>query len=489
MPRLRVARAGDTHPQPGPAGGAGGLRIVVANVTALRPHIHDVLRVDADVVALVETRATAAGQRTLGAVADKAGWVALWGKPMPQRGTIWEAPAGGVAVLVRKGTPAKQMVLPPLPEDAAKEVPLARLLWESGRWMRVSLGTRQGKDMLELQLVYGVPGDTVRNAAFMAKVLDGNAAVGNLPKVLMGDFNVGLGSYRGMPAELQMALQGKHLVDVDAAYAERVQQECMCAYHTTTGGTTRIDGLLADPATASTVRCVSKVPDLHLPGHDPVLFELDIEGSSQKVRKVRKLQPPTAPVRVDMEPEQGVELSAEEVEARASMLVGKLLDPHMEEWCRLVAASGTEDVQQGMNKLWGLWTWLAEEVHIFVGEHDPEDLAKDVSLPDRRKRPKGKSRGRGTEKMIQNTTLKPQRRTTQGAPMTVPLRECGAASRALSAVLLWSRNRDRAQAGPGPMPLDMRSALRSVCKRVQRIQGLLPEEKLLEAAQSLAHRP
>ena len=46
-------------------------------------------------------------------------------------------------------------------------------------------------------------------------------------------------------------------------------------------------------------------------------------------------------------------------------------------------------------------------------------------------------------------------------------------------MLLWSRNRDRAQTGPGPMPLDVRSALRSVCKRVQRIQCLLPEEKLL----------
>ena len=63
--------------------------------------------------------------------------------------------------------------------------------------------------------------------------------------------------------------------------------------------------------------------------------------------------------------------------------------------------------------------------------------------------------------------------------MTVPLRECGAASRALSAVLLWSRNRDRAQAGPGPMPLDVVSALRAVCKRVRRIQDLLPDEKLL----------
>ena len=76
----------------------------------------------------------------------------------------------------------------------------------------------------------------------------------------------------------------------------------------------------------------------------------------------------------------------------------------------MVAASGAGDVQKGMNKLWGLWTWLAEEVHIFVGERDPEDLAKDISLPDRRKRPKGKDRGRGMEKMIQATTLKPQRR-------------------------------------------------------------------------------
>ena len=183
-----------------------------------------------------------------------------------------------MAILVREGTPARKVALPPLPEDAVKEVPLLRLLWECGRWMRVWLGTRQGKDMLELQLVYGVSGDAVRNAASMGKVLEGNAAVGNLPKVLMGDFNVQLGSYGGMPAELQAALRGKHLVDVDAAYAARMQQDCMCAYHTTTGGTTRIDGLLADPATASAIRGVSKVPDLHLPGHDPVLFELDFQS-------------------------------------------------------------------------------------------------------------------------------------------------------------------------------------------------------------------
>ena len=42
--------------------------MMLANVTALRPRIHEVLAVDGDVLAVVETRATAAGQRILGAI-------------------------------------------------------------------------------------------------------------------------------------------------------------------------------------------------------------------------------------------------------------------------------------------------------------------------------------------------------------------------------------------------------------------------------------
>ena len=38
-----------------------GLQLMLANVTALRPRIHEVLAVDTDVLALVETRATEAG--------------------------------------------------------------------------------------------------------------------------------------------------------------------------------------------------------------------------------------------------------------------------------------------------------------------------------------------------------------------------------------------------------------------------------------------
>ena len=140
--------------------------------------------------------------------------------------------------------------------------------------------------MLELQLVYGVPGDAVRNAKFMSKVLEGNTAVGNLSKVVMGDFNVRLSRYKVVPMDLQAALRGKQLVDADSAYTAAAKQACAGAFHTTTGGVTRMDGLPADLATASTVRKVSKVQDLHLPGHDPVCFELDVQSCAQEVRKV-----------------------------------------------------------------------------------------------------------------------------------------------------------------------------------------------------------
>ena len=91
-----------------------GLRLMLANVTAPRPRIHEVLAVDADVLALVETRATAAGQRILGATAAKAGWVPHWGAPLLPRGSgsPWDTALEGVAIFVRKGVPARTTRIP-----------------------------------------------------------------------------------------------------------------------------------------------------------------------------------------------------------------------------------------------------------------------------------------------------------------------------------------------------------------------------------------
>ena len=130
------------------------LRLMLANVTVLRPRIHEVLAVDADVLALVETRATAAGQRILGATAAKAGWVPHWGAPLLPRGSgsPWDTAPGGVAIFVRKGVPARTATVPDNEEAPARQ------LWQTGRWLHVSLGTRKGKGMLELSLCYELQG-------------------------------------------------------------------------------------------------------------------------------------------------------------------------------------------------------------------------------------------------------------------------------------------------------------------------------------------
>ena len=121
---------------------------------------------------------------------------------------------------------------------------------------------------------------------------------------------------------------------------------------------------------------------------------------------MRKLQPPVPSARADQGGRQEAEPSKEEAGARAAALVGALLEPHMGEWGELVAVVGMGDVQKGMMQLWGLWMWLAEEVHIFVAAHNYEDAAREVRLPDRHKRPKRKDRARGTQRMIETTTLK-----------------------------------------------------------------------------------
>ena len=64
--------------------------------------------------------------------------------------------------------------------------------------------------------------------------------------------------------------------------------------------------------------------------------------------------------------------------------------------------------------------------------------------------------------------------------MTVLLRECGAAQRALRTALVWSCNRDRAQGlSLGPAPKAVEEALNAVSKRPDKLRRLLPKEKVL----------
>jgi hypothetical protein len=53
---------------------------------------------------------------------------------------------GGVAILVREGTPAR-LVTP--------AGPIAKKLWETGRWCHATVAYGSGRQMLHVMTVYG----------------------------------------------------------------------------------------------------------------------------------------------------------------------------------------------------------------------------------------------------------------------------------------------------------------------------------------------
>ena len=82
----------------------------------------------------------------------------------------------------------------------------------------------------------------------------------------------------------------RRLVDLDLEYVGSEERR-ECGY--TRGkevAATRIDGMLADPRTASTVLRVECIPSEGIPGHRPVHFNLAAEAASQEV--LQAIRPP-----------------------------------------------------------------------------------------------------------------------------------------------------------------------------------------------------
>ena len=123
------------------------------------------------VLALTETRATAAGQRVLSSIAREKGWTPFWGPPLQSRG-------GGYGRIGRRSCGiceergAGEDAPPPLAQDNGS---VAGMPWGSGRWIHVSVGTAGGIGMLEVQLVYGFQGKGAKNAALMDAALQYSA--------------------------------------------------------------------------------------------------------------------------------------------------------------------------------------------------------------------------------------------------------------------------------------------------------------------------
>ena len=116
-----IVSCGDTQIQPGPTQEP--LSMVTANVTSLLSQFEAVTQLPGTVLALQETRMGEVAQRAMQGRLLQRGWQVLWGKPQPmiaglRTASAWNAVPGGVAILVREGTPART-VPPSAPAEQA----------------------------------------------------------------------------------------------------------------------------------------------------------------------------------------------------------------------------------------------------------------------------------------------------------------------------------------------------------------------------------
>ena len=316
------------------------MRVALANVTSLRLHWHTVADWRADVVLITKTRLTAVAQRVMRAQAGASGWQAFWGPPWnPGGGGIWDAPAGGMGILVRQGIPAKQ-VFPPKGAPRTESDALAQTLWHFTRWCHVLIGLGRGTDTLHAQAAYGVSAQPTLNRAPWDHATQYVAWHGTAPQLVGGEFNFDLNYPLRAPPSVLASLLTRRLADADLELATALGRDPLCAYHGPEGTRpSRIDGLLVDTHLAALLHAAERLPQGAISRHTPVCFDIHSKGASQRVVKFVRPKPLVPAEREDHE---------------RLLLVQRLLDP-MEAGWRTALATGDVD------RAWAFWTATAEE--------------------------------------------------------------------------------------------------------------------------------
>ena len=270
------------------------LGLVSANVTSLNSQLEAVLQLPGSVLLLQETRLGEVGQRTMGARLRERGWQAAWGKPQPQldgayNASAYNVVAGGVAVLARHGLPLRGV---PPHDDAEKR------LWETGRWCHATVPYGSGRHLLHLMSVYGYtgssqPDEVRRNDDLLRDVLVVASALGDVPIVVAGDFNIKPDHSATL---LAAYATGKwHDVAASVAAAAGVAPGATCFSRADRGSSgSRIDYVLANSVAFPAVENLTLVQDTGLPTHLPLRLLLNLQPyAAQLLRVVRPLAYPT----------------------------------------------------------------------------------------------------------------------------------------------------------------------------------------------------
>ena len=137
----------------GEASNPGSSALISANITSLHSQFDEVVRLNAEMLALQETRLSELAQLDMSRLLGDHGWAAIWGKPMqPQKRKQASVPSahnarhGAVAVLVRQGIAARA---------GPVDTPVRKRLWVSGRWVHAVVTFGEAKNALHVFSVYG----------------------------------------------------------------------------------------------------------------------------------------------------------------------------------------------------------------------------------------------------------------------------------------------------------------------------------------------
>ena len=237
------------------------------NVTTLEGKIDAITDLNLDLIALQETSLTGPQQRQMKKQLGERGWEATFGlecKLLTDGQKTWTA-AGGVAILTRTGTPVRRIK--------------HERLDNTGRFVHAGVSYGNGK-VLHVFSFYGDVRSAVHTEELIAEMLVEAAALGDVPVLIAGDFNV---ETTESPALLSAFAHG---LWIDAA----VSMGNMTPTSEAGKGLRRIDAILMNRGAAT---AISNDTTIHvhkselIPTHKPVIIrKLNISRYNEKAPRL-----------------------------------------------------------------------------------------------------------------------------------------------------------------------------------------------------------